>query len=144
MSTVPKSKSPDEALVRAPSTLSSIHANFVAEKYGSRTSPVFCDIIFSRPFDLRMSQVFVVLRSCHTIAGLIAFPVFLFHTSVVSRWLAIPIDAISLAFRLTFLIALRTVSITEFQISSGSCSTQPGCGKYCSNSCWAIDMIEKF
>ena len=43
----------------------------------------------------------------------------------------------SLGAVLALLIAALQVASTDFQISSGSCSTQPESGKYCLNSFWA-------
>jgi len=64
------------------------------------------------------------------------------HTQTVSRWLVIPIAAMSLAVTLAFFSASRQVARVEFQISSGSCSTQPEAGKCCGNSACAIAAIE--
>ena len=52
----------------------------------------------------------------------------------VSRWLVMPMAAIWPACRPAFASASRAVASCVLQISRGSCSTQPGCGKICRNS----------
>ena len=79
-----------------------------------------------------------VLLHCHTIALYTGSPECLSHTTVVSRWLVIPIEAISDALAPTFARACLATSRIVDQISSASCSTQPGFGKYCVNSFCAI------
>jgi len=64
------------------------------------------------------------------------------HTTVVSRWLVMPIAAISLGPTPAFLSASRQVAMVEVQISSGSCSTQPEAGKCCGNSACAVAAME--
>ena len=56
------------------------------------------------------------------------------HTTVVSRWLVMPMPAMSLAVSLALASAPRQTSTVARQISSGSCSTQPGLGKICGSS----------
>ena len=60
------------------------------------------------------------------------FPVVLSQRTVVSRWLVMPIASILTlgACRIVFRIEFLTLC----HISSGSCSTHPGLGKYCRNS----------
>jgi hypothetical protein len=58
----------------------------------------------------------------------IGSPLRRFHTSVVSRWLVMPIEAMSAACRPAFASASCAVASWVAQISIGSCSTQPGCG----------------
>jgi hypothetical protein len=70
--------------------------------------------------------------SCQTIAGATGIPVRRSHTTVVSRWLAMPIAAIWLASIPPRERARGTTFSTFRQISMASCSTQPGRGK-----CWA-------
>ena len=50
------------------------------------------------------------------------------QTTIVSRWLVMPIAAISSAAMPAFASAPRAVSSVVRQISSGSCSTQPDAG----------------
>jgi hypothetical protein len=69
-----------------------------------------------------------VRRSCHTIALWIGSPVALSHTTTVSRWLVMPIAAMSPAASPAFSSAVFTVDTTVAQMSSGSCSTQPDAG----------------
>jgi hypothetical protein len=58
-----------------------------------------------------------------------------FHTSVVSRWLVMPMPAMSRGRAgARPASASRATASWVAQISSGSCSTQPGCGKICRNS----------
>ena len=67
-----------------------------------------------------------VRRSCQTIAGATGRPVARSHSSVVSRWFVIAIVSTSAASPALRAAAARS---TLCQISSGSCSTQPGRGK---------------
>src|SRR4030042_1156198 len=97
VSTVPNASLPFSACSLAEGTLSSIHFIFVAEKYGSSTSPVFLRIMGSIPWFLSWSQIPAVRRSCQTIALYTGLPVSLSHTSVVSRWLVMPLAITSLA-----------------------------------------------
>ena len=64
----------------------------------------------------------------------IGLPVPRSQTMVVSRWLVMPIAAISPGESFARLSAVRIDQITESQMSSGSCSTQPLRGKCCLNS----------
>ncbi len=108
----------------------SSHSSFVAEKYGSGTSPVR-----SRIRSLSSSrQRSAVRRSCQTIAGATGRPVLRSQTTVVSRWLAMPIAASSAAGTPAAASAASAACRTPSQISSGSCSTQPGFGKRCASS----------
>jgi len=50
------------------------------------------------------------------------------QTTTVSRWLVMPMPAMSRTPTPLVAIASRAVDRTSRQISSGSCSTQPGCG----------------
>jgi hypothetical protein len=50
------------------------------------------------------------------------------HTIAVSRWLVMPTAATSLAVTRASASARVAACPTVVQISSGSCSTQPGCG----------------
>ena len=59
--------------------------------------------------------------------------------TVVSRWFVMPIPASSRAAMRALAIASRATSSCVRQISSASCSTQPGCGKICRNSACAIE-----
>ena len=93
LSTVPNASSPRSACSRRPGMLSSIHASLVAEKYGSRTRPVLARMVSPRPLRFSASQLAAVRRSCQTIALCTGSPVRRSQTSVVSRWLAMPIAA---------------------------------------------------
>ena len=100
----------------------------LAEKYGSSRSPVRSRTIGSTPSRFSDSVNSAVRRSCQTMAGCSGSPVSRSQTTVVSRWLVIPIPAIWEA-------ATAPRSSTSFrqanwlsQISSASCSTHPGFG----------------
>src|SRR3990167_3643622 len=115
----------------APATFLRSHSILVAEKYASMGSPV-------RPLKNSDSQRFlssshlsVVLLHCQTIALWVGLPVTLSHITVVSRWFVIPMAAIEP--RGTSFRTFRTTPSTLLQISSGSCSTHPGLGKYWGN-----------
>ena len=58
----------------------------------------------------------------------IGTPVARSHTTVVSRWFVMPMAAISVPSTRASDNAERTERSTVDQISSASCSTQPGCG----------------
>ncbi len=98
------------------------------EKYASSTSPVRSRTSASAPEAFSASQIAAVRRPCQTMARWIGLPVARSQTIVVSRWLVIPIAAISLPVTRASASARRAASPTVAQISSGSCSTQPGCG----------------
>ena len=78
-----------------------------------------------------------VWRDCHTMAGWIGLPLLRSHTSAVSRWLVMPMAATSAPAAPAFASAPRPARSWLSQISSGSCSTQPGFGKCWVNSCWS-------
>ena len=63
-----------------------------------------------------------------TMALWIALPVLRSHTTVVSRWLVMPMAAIPLAGTCALASARLSTETVARQISSASCSTQPGCG----------------
>ena len=104
--------------------------------------PVFCEINGSRPSAFSLAQMPAVRRSCQTMARCTAWPVVRSHTTVVSRWLVMPIAAMSFAVMPACSIASRQTITVEVQMSSGSCSTQPEAGKCCGNSCCARAAIE--
>jgi len=94
-----------------------------------------------RPACSNSEQKAAVRRSCQTMAGWIGFPVARSHTMTVSRWLVMPIAAISEVLMCAFAMAARAVSSTPCQISLASCSTQPDWGKIWRNSRWATPRI---
>jgi hypothetical protein len=104
----------------------------VPEKYGSSTSPVAARTAGSWPASLSSRQIGAVRRSCQTIALCTGASVARSHTTIVSRWLVIPIARTS-ASRAAASASRATREVTS-QISSASCSTQPGLGKCCVNS----------
>ena len=104
--------------------------------------PVLAEIAGSWPSAFSLAQTSAVRRSCQTMARWIAWPVARSHTTVVSRWLVMPMAAMSFAVRPAFFSASRQVAMVEVQMSSGSCSTQPEAGKCCGNSCWAVAAME--
>ena len=128
---VPNASSPAAARSRAPSTWSRIQASLVAEKYGSSSSPVFPPTIGSCPASRNERQRSAVRRSCHTMARWIGFPLARSQTTVVSRWLVMPIAATAppaAAAPPTAASASRVTARVADQISSGSCSTRPSPG----------------
>ena len=104
--------------------------------------PVFCEITGSRPSAFSFAQMSAVRRSCQTMARCTACPVARSHTTVVSRWLVMPIAAMSFAVMPACAIASRQTVTVEVQMSSGSCSTQPEAGKCCGNSACAFAAME--
>ena len=100
------------------------------------TNPVLSRNSSTKPRALRSSQIGAVWRDCQTMALYTGSPVFLSQTTVVSRWLVIPIAEISLAVMLACARASRMTSTILWKISLASCSTQPGFGKYWVNSFW--------
>ena len=120
-STVPNAS---ESLIATPPS-ASIHSSLVAEKYGSSTRPVSDRTRGSWPFARSSSQRDAVRRSCQTIARCNGRPVARSHTTV-SRWLVMPMAAIDSPSSVATMS--RMVADTADQISSGSCSTQPGRG----------------
>ena len=84
--------------------------------------------VFSSPAFFSFWHSGAVRRSCQTIALWIGLPVALSQMTTVSRWLVMPIAAMSAAVRPAFFSAALQVATTLAQISSGSCSTQPDAG----------------
>ena len=64
--------------------------------------PVLAEIVGSWPSLFNLAQMSAVRRSCQTMARCTAWPVARSHTTVVSRWLVIPIAAMSFAFSARF------------------------------------------
>ena len=126
---VPKAMCPALAASRAPGTRSKIHAILVAEKYGSRSSPV-----------LRLSSASASARV--QFAAAIRRATVLPYDGVVERHAAAPIpqhrrlaligDADrgdgSALFRANAARLCRLADSTVAQITSASCSTHPGAG----------------
>ena len=71
-------------------------------------------------------------------------PVSRSHTMVVSRWLVMPMAAMSAALAPTWFMAESATPSWVVQISLASCSTQPGLGKYWVNSFCATLHISPF
>ena len=141
LSIVPKASSPRSAAPRAPSTVSRIQPILVAEKYGSSSRPVRSRTCGSRPAARSPAQASAVRRSCQTIARCTGRPVARSQSTVVSRWLAMPMAAIPPASIPARAMASRAVARVLCQISSGSCSTQPERGKCWGNSSCATAAI---
>src|SRR3954453_7185487 len=114
------------------SRLDNSHSNLVAEKYGSSTSPVVSRTSGKWPAARNASQRSAVRLSCQTIAVPYGFPVRRFQATTVPRWLVMPIAATTS--RPTSVVTSFNVACTTAQISSASCSTQPGRGYSCENS----------
>ena len=74
------------------------------------------------------AQMSAVRRSCQTMALWMGWPVWRFHTTVVSRWLVMPMAATSRACRPAVASTSRAVASWVSHSSFGSCSTPPGRG----------------
>ncbi len=74
------------------------------------------------------STILSVRVSCQTIAFITGSPVFLSHTTVVSRWLVMPRPEMSSALAPADSSASSITSCVRDQTSFGSCSTHPGLG----------------
>ena len=95
---MPNSSSPRRARSRAPSTLSSSHLILLAEKYASGCRPVFATICrATSSLPQSSSMMGAVRRHCQTMALAMGSPVARSHTTVVSRWLVMPMLTISFA-----------------------------------------------
>ena len=112
----------------------------VAVKYGSSRSPVSSVTRASCPASRSASQIRAVRRSCQTMAGRGAARSARSQITAVSRWLVMPRqvtggtrDAAPPAPPAPSR-AWRHAARVACQISSGTCSTQPGRGKCCANS----------
>ena len=139
-SIVPNRSSPRAARARAPSTLSRIQRSFGPEKYVASGRPVRARYRAAPPPSApSASQIPCVRVSCQTIAGWIGRPVARSHTTVVSRWFAIPTAASADAPRPAFASAPAATRRALSRISSASCSTQPGLGKRCACSSRSLD-----
>ena len=79
------------------------------------------------------SIIGAVRRHCHTMALYSGSPVSRSHTSVVSRWLVIPMESICDASTLFASSSSVNTPSCDDRMSAGSCSTQPGCGYTCGN-----------
>ena len=123
--------SPRSARSRRPGISSKSHMSLVPEKYGSRTRPVLsrtaCDIPWERSF----WQISAERRHCQTMALQTGFPVDRSQRTTVSRWFVMPMAAIWSPSICAASMTPFAASNCVFQISSGSCSTQPGFGKIC-------------
>ena len=134
VSTVPKSSSPASARSRAPATLSKIQRILLAEKYASGRRPVFARTMAATCASPHSSSTSpAVRRHCHTMAFITGCPVEGSHTMVVSRWLSMPMESMSLADSPCLAMSSVRHPSCEKRISCGLCSTQPGCGKICWN-----------
>ena len=66
-----------------------------------------------------------VRRHCHTMALQMGLPVSLSHRMVVSRWLVMPMPAMSAGSMPDWAMTSIITEYCEDQISMASCSTQP-------------------
>ena len=103
--------------------------------------PVFLRILSTSPRAFSSSQNAEVRRSCQTMALCTGTPVSASQTMVVSRWLVMPMAAMFMPLMPIWEMACAITAASDDQISIGSCSTQPGWGKCCVNSCWAVEQI---
>ena len=113
-------------------SFSASQTSLVPEKYGSSRSPVSSVTRSSWPSSRSREQMSAVRRSCQTIARRGEPSVSRSQSTIVSRWLVMPmpreLGGVDLGER------RRVAASVACQISSGPCSTQPGCGKCCGNS----------
>ena len=72
--------------------------------------------------------------SCQTMARVTGRPVSVSHSTVVARWLVMPIAVRSDACRPAESSAFESIARVASQISFPSCSTRSGPGWYCGNS----------
>ena len=79
-----------------------------------------------------------VRRSCQTIALWIGRPEWRSQSSVVSRWLVMPMACSSAGLIDAWRMAVPTALSVAVQMSSRSCSTHPGFGKIWRNSTFAF------
>ena len=89
------------------------------------------------PRSFKPSQYSEVRRHCQTMALYTGSPVALSQTTVVSRWLVMPMAAISAADAPSLPMASAATPSWVAQISRASCSTHPGWGNIWVNSFWA-------
>ncbi len=83
----------------------------------------------ARPAARNASHSPAVRRSCHTMAFATGRPVARSQSTVVSRWLVMPRATMSCTPMPALAIASCSTPDCVAQISIGSCSTHPGCGK---------------
>ena len=83
----------------------------------------------SMPSRRARSQRSAVRRSCQTMALPTGSPVSAFQTSVVSRWLVMPMPSMRCGGTPLLATASRPAAIVASQSACGSCSTQPSRGK---------------
>ncbi len=131
---VPARISPLAARRRSPRCRSSKYLILVPEKYGSSTRPVLRRNVPSSPSAFSRSQIGDEIRLCQTMALATGWPVAFSQTTIVSRWLVMPIAATSRAGVRAARSAALAVASCVAQMASGSCSTCPGEGKICGNS----------
>ena len=143
VSMVPKQRSPRSARARAPFTLSSSQRSLVALKYASSTRPVFSRTHGSFPCALSSLHIPAVRRSCQTMALWMGRPERRSQSSVVSRWLVMPMACRSDGFADAWRRARPMTLSVAAQMSSRSCSTQPGLGKIWRNSRLALPLTER-
>ncbi len=138
---MPNASSPPSARARAPGTVSSIHAIFGPEKYVESGRPT-ASRSRSGPASPASSRTSPAVRvSCQTIALAIGSPVSRSQTTVVSRWLVMPIAATSPGSTPALARAPPITSRVRCQISPGSCSTQPARGWIWRCSRWSAQTM---
>ena len=98
---------------------------------GRARGPVRSRTSGSCPCARSSSQRAAVRRSCQTIARCSGSPVAGSQTQTVSRWFVMPIAASPPSGTPASASASSASARVTSQISCGSCSTQPGCGKCC-------------
>ena len=133
-SIVPNRTPPASARFRSPATFRSSHSIFVAVKYGSSTRPV---TLSDRPLQTRRAQLLAAFRSPAVLPDDRAMQGLARHAIPDTHGLTlvgdpdreqVPRPAAGIR------ESLPATAWVTVQISVGSCSTQPGCGKCCANS----------
>ena len=126
---MPKASLPAWASSRAPGMLSRIHLTLLAEKYGSGMSPVMSVMRCATAGSPAISSMMgAVRRHCHTMALYTGLPVSRSQTTVVSRWLVMPMLSMSAGPNPFCTRSSVSAPSVDDRMSRGSCSTQPGCG----------------
>ncbi|OLE25383.1 MAG: hypothetical protein AUG49_10990 [Catenulispora sp. 13_1_20CM_3_70_7] len=139
VSMVPNRTSPHSACSYSPGVWSSSQRMRGAEKYVASGSPERSATIAASGCLANSATRVSVRVSCQVIARLIGWPVRRSHSTVVSRWLAMPRAATCRGSTPTRCSASGARCSRLRQISAASCSTQPGLGKYCLCSRWVTD-----
>ena len=132
---VPMQTSPAFARARPCGKLSKSQHAFAAENMGSSGKPLLRRTGARKPFLRSEAQIGCVRWSCQDNTGVSASPLRRSQTTQDSRCVLRPIDTTRLA--LCVSSTSLTARLTLPQISSASCSTQPGSGVARDTGAWA-------